>query len=184
MALQGGVQPWSPLLQGRPPGFLLSTRLHCLICPQEFKSSAGNSPSGSTNSRRGQQPVMWGSPQATTFQMSYPCMVQRLCRNKERLCGTEGLSPRPGMPWGGGWLPFSLSFSAPWHLASASRLGVQLWLPSLPPLLSEAWRSRQSTWGQESKLTLGQGWERTAGGQGQCLKESLLGTTKTLSRTS
>lgn len=152
--------------------------------PSRVQGSAGNSPSGSTNIRRVQQPVMWGSPQATTFQMSYPCMVQRLCRNKERLCGTEGLSPRPGMPWGGGWLPFSLSFSAPWHLASASRLGVQLWLPSLPPLLSEAWRSRQSTWGQESKLTLGQGWERTAGGQGQCLKESLSGTTKTLSRTS
>lgn len=60
---------------------------------------------------------------------------------------TEGLSPRPGMPWGGGWLPFSLAFSALLHLASAPRLGVTVWLPSPPLLLSEAWGSRHGTWG-------------------------------------
>lgn len=51
------------------------------------------------------------------------------------MCGTEGLSPGPGMPWGGGWLPFSLAFSAPLHLVSAPRLGVKLWLWSLPLFL-------------------------------------------------
>lgn len=138
LALQGGVQLWSPLPPGRTPGSLLSTRRPLPYLPLQVQGSAGTSLPGSTNSRWVLQRVVWGSPQATTFQMSYPCMVQRLCRNKERLCGTEGLSPRPGMPWGGDWLPFSLAISAPLHLVSAPRLWVKWWLQVPPPHLSEA----------------------------------------------
>lgn len=113
---------------GRTPGMLLRIRLYWPYLPLTVQGSAGTSLSGSPNIRWVRQPVVWGSPQATTFQMSYPCLVQRRCRNKEQLCGTQGLSPRPGMPWSGGWLPFSFAFSAPLHLASARWLVVQLWL--------------------------------------------------------
>lgn len=78
LATQEGVPLWSSLPRGRTPGMLLRLRLHWPYLPLKFQGSAATSLSWSINIGRVQQRVVWGSPQATTFQMSYPCMVQRL----------------------------------------------------------------------------------------------------------